>query len=85
MDAVYAEVAILACPDCERRWLRYVYEVEAFSRSGRWYLGLLSAEAAAGLAVHNAREILGQLEWYFYGGSYYKGRTGKASGAIPSS
>jgi hypothetical protein len=85
MDSVYAEVSILVCPDCGRRWLRYFYELEAFSRSGRWYLGLLSDAAETRLDVHNAREILAQLAWYFYGGSYYGGRSGKTSGAIPSS
>lgn len=85
MDDVYAEVSVLACPNCGRRWLRYFYEIEAFSRSGRWYLGPLSVAAEASLDVHNAREILAQLDWYFYGGSYYEGRSGKRSGAIPSS
>ena len=39
MDSAYAEAAVLACRACGRRWLRYFYEFEAFTGSGRWYLG----------------------------------------------
>ena len=41
MDAALAEVTLLYCRHCGRYWLRYFYENEAFSRSGRWYLGAL--------------------------------------------
>lgn len=82
MDRHYAQVTLHACPDCGRRWLHYFYEIEAFSRSGRWYLGVLSPKQEAALDVENARDLLGQLDWYFFGGSYYEGRTGKASGVI---
>lgn len=82
MDRHYAQVTLRACPDCGRRWLHYHYELEAFSRSGRWYLGALSPHQANPLHADNARDILAQLDWYFYGGSYYEGRTGRASGPI---
>ena len=57
----------------ESRWrlprfggVRYFYEVEAFTASGRWYLGAITG--------------LEGLGWYFYGDSYYGGKNGRASG-----
>lgn len=82
MDRHFAEVSLLTCPDCGRFWLRYFYEIEAFSRSGRWYLGALSAAQLARFTVDNARELLEELDWYFYGGSYFDGKTGRGSGEI---
>jgi hypothetical protein len=40
MDGRFAQVSLLVCSRCGQQWLRYSYEVEAFSASGRWYLGL---------------------------------------------
>ncbi|MGH2537453.1 MAG: hypothetical protein ACRDHL_08680 [Candidatus Promineifilaceae bacterium] len=82
MDSRYGEVSLLICPNCGRHWLRYFYEVEVFSRSGRWYLGLVTPEQAAALTAESARRTLEGLAWYYYGGSYYGGRSGRASGEI---
>jgi hypothetical protein len=82
LDGRLAEVSLKVCHVCGRHWLRYFYEVEAFSRSGRWYLGQITAETAAGLSVEQAKTILEGLPWYFYGGSYFDGRVGKSSGPI---
>ena len=82
MDAALAEVTLLYCRHCGRYWLRYFYENEAFSRSGRWYLGALPPAVLANVGLANAREALEELSWYFYGGSYFDGRWGKSSGKI---
>lgn len=82
MDAWLGEATLLYCRRCGRYWLRYFYEVEAFSQSGRWYLGVLSAAVLASLGLANAKETLEELGWYFYGGSYYGGQSGKTSGKI---
>lgn len=82
MDSRFAEVTRLACPLCGRQWLRYHYENEAFTSSGRWYLGCLEAGQASRLTADNALAVLSDLSWYFYGGSYFRGQSGKASGAI---
>ncbi len=82
MDGRFAEVSLLICSVCGHHWLRYVYEVEAFSASGRWYLGAINAEQASRLTADRAKATLESLDWYFYGGSYYGGRSGKASGDI---
>ena len=82
MDSRFAEVSLLVCRDCGQRWLRYFYEVEAFSGSGRWYLGAITPEQAAALDAENAKATLEKLSWYYYGGSYFQGRSGKTAGEI---
>ncbi len=82
MDSRFAEVSVLICRDCGQRWLRYFYEVEAFSGSGRWYLGAITPEQAAALSAENAKATLEKLSWYYYGGSYFQGRSGKTAGEI---
>jgi hypothetical protein len=79
MDSHFGEGMLLKCPLCGQMWLRYFYENEAFSRSGRWYLGPVP------VPVTDAKEVkstLEGLEWYFFGGSYFDGQTGKSSGKI---
>ena len=82
MDERFALVTLLTCPECGQLWLRYHYEVEAFTASGRWYLGAITAQQASRMAVEDAKAILEGLSWYFYGGSYNGGRSGKASGPL---
>jgi hypothetical protein len=82
MDVRFAEVTLLTCPVCGQMWLRYFYENEAFTASGRWYLGAITAQQASLLAAENAKEMLESQVWYFYGGSFYGGRTGKTSGKV---
>lgn len=82
MDRMFSEVTLLSCPVCGQIWLRYHYENEAFTGSGRWYLGAITVEQAASLTSENARATLEGLSWYFYGGSYFQGQTGRSSGVI---
>jgi hypothetical protein len=82
MDQSLADVALLLCSRCGRRWLRYHLELEAFSRSGRWYLGVITAQQSSSLTAASARSTLEALPWYWYGGSYFEGRVGRGSGAI---
>lgn len=82
MDNRYAEVSLLLCPLCGQHWLRYHYELEAFTASGRWYLGAITEEQAAHQTAEHARAVLEGLSWYFYGGSYFEGRNGRASGSL---
>lgn len=82
LDDHLAQVSLLACPECGTYWLRYSYEVEAFTGSGRWFLGTLPARQVLALTVASARETLERLDWYYYGGSYFGGRVGKGSGEI---
>ena len=82
MDESYAEVTLLICAECGQFWLRYHFELEAFTASGRWYLGAITPKQALLLTVENAKATLEGLSWYFYGGSYYDGRSGKSSGQL---
>ena len=82
MDVRFAEVSLLACRVCGTLWLRYFYELEAFTASGRWYLGAIPAERAEALSADNAKETLESLDWYFFGGSYFSGKHGRSSGRI---
>jgi len=82
MDGSFAEVSLLTCSVCGQHWLRYFYEIEAFTASGRWYLGTIDAEQASRLTAENSKATLESLVWYFYGGSYFGGRSGKSSGEI---
>lgn len=82
LDDHFAEISLLVCSACGQKWLKYFYEVEAFTASGRWYLGAITAQQASLLKTANARSTLEQLGWYFYGGSYYRGYSGRTSGKI---
>jgi hypothetical protein len=82
MDSRFGEVTLWICPLCGQFWLRYFYENEGFSGSGRWYLGAIQPEQAAVVTAEDAREVLEALEWYFYGGSYYGGLRGRTSGKL---
>ena len=82
MDDNFAEVSLLICSVCGQQWLRYHYEMEAFTASGRWYLGAINVEQASQLTAADAKATLEGLSWYFYGGSYYGGKSGKTSGRI---
>jgi len=83
MDDNFAEVTVLICAVCGQRWLRYFYEIEAFTASGRWYLGAITASQASQLTTENAKDTLEGLSGYFYGGSYYEGRIGRTYGGLP--
>jgi hypothetical protein len=81
MDERYAQVSLLVCPLCGQLWLRYHFELEAFSESGRWYLGAIPEQQAPS-CPQNAKAVLEELVWYFYGGSYFGGQSGKRSGPL---
>jgi hypothetical protein len=82
-DRSWADVALRTCRRCGRIWLYYHYENEGFSKSGRWYRGVVSAQAAQSVETENALELLAKLEWYICGGSYFGGvRRGRGPIAI---
>jgi hypothetical protein len=82
MDERGAKVSLWLCRVCGRWWLRYFYEVEAFSRSGRWYLGAVTAGQAAVMVADQAKATFEGLGWYYYGGTYFGGESGRTQGAI---
>jgi hypothetical protein len=75
----FGEVNVRTCHACGRRWLHYRVEYEAFSRSGRWYTGLLPEGADAGLTPEAAVPLLERLPWHIYGGSFWDTRGRRSS------
>ena len=80
MDTHYGEVSLKRCRHCGRVWLRSYYVQEAFTGSGRWYEGLVPPELEDSITADNALEVLGKLDGYLCGGSWYEGRVVKGKG-----
>jgi hypothetical protein len=78
----YGEVTIRECRQCGRWWLHYAVEYEAFTGSGRYFMGLIRPRVARSLAPDEAVAYLERLRWHLYGGSYYDGRKGRSRGEI---
>ena len=81
-DSRYGDIFVTQCAGCGRYWLRYQYEFEFFSRSGRWFLGPLRTDLVESVTAENAKERFGEMLWYFAGGSYYDGVIRKVSGPL---
>jgi hypothetical protein len=58
------EVRVIVCRHCERHWLVFFYEHEAFTRSGHWYRGMISSDVAATVTVENAFQIISGVPWH---------------------
>jgi hypothetical protein len=67
----FADVSIETCIHCGRRWLKYAVEFEAFSRSGRWYRGVVTDQELKGMTPGKAVACLEGLDWFIFGGSYF--------------
>lgn len=67
----FADVYLEKCQICGRYWLFYQYEIEAISRSGKWYRGLIDENKKDLVTSDNSVAILEKLDWYFYCGSYF--------------
>lgn len=68
----YADVSLLQCKLCQRIWIKYLVEFESFSKSGRWYRGIISKKEANAMSPENAFEYLENIDWYIFGGSYFE-------------
>jgi hypothetical protein len=80
MDDRFGEVSLIRCRRCRRLWLHYYYVQEAFTRSGRWYHGLISAEMEGAVSAENALDLLAKLDGYWCGGSYFDGKVFRGQG-----
>ena len=78
----FADVAIERCRHCGRDWIVYHYEMEAFSRSGRWYRALVSPEVAARAQPGDALTILSRVPWHLRGGSWFGHAGERAEGPL---
>jgi hypothetical protein len=78
----YGDVAIETCRACGNLWLTHSVTYEGFSRSTRWYRGLVSAEVAASVTPETAVAVLDGLDWHFAGVSYFGSSGAKGSGPV---
>jgi hypothetical protein len=74
VDAQFGKITVWRCDACHQLWLRCQYDDEAFSHSGRWFMGAISQQQLDGLHSDAAREFLDTLPGYVCGGSYFDGR-----------
>lgn len=79
----HAEVETHECSRCGRLWLKYLLEDEAFSRSGRWYSGVVTTDQLEDLTPAEAPGVLELLPWYLVGGSFFDGKISRHSGSLP--
>lgn len=75
-DKRYAEIEIKKCIHCNQNWLKYFVEYEYLRKSGRWYIGKIEERNISEINAENSVNKLEEMEWYFYGGSFF-GTTGK--------
>jgi hypothetical protein len=75
----FADVTLRRCSRCNRLWLRYAVEYEAFTASGRWAEAPIADDDAAAITPESAAAFLDQAEFAIVGGSYYghAGRRGR--------
>jgi hypothetical protein len=59
-------VTIERCLSCNQQWLRYFFEQEALSKSGRWYRIPVSDAEAASVTETTALELMTRCSWHFY-------------------
>src|SRR4029077_9893072 len=60
----FADVTLLRCARCQRLWLRYAVEYEAFSRSGRWAAAPIDQTAAETMTPEVAAPFLDRRSHY---------------------
>lgn len=77
------QVTVHRCVACGARWLHYLVEYEAFSRSSRWFCGRLDEPTASTVSAATAIGVLAAMPWYWAGGSYFGGEVGRSFGPVP--
>lgn len=78
----HGDVTVRTCRECSRVWLHYLVEYEAFSKSGRWFSGLLRDETVNSVTPETAVSILEELPWHVYGGSYFNTSGRRGTGLV---
>jgi len=67
----FAEISLEICIYCGTKWLNYLIEYEAFSKSGRWYRGVVSDNKLKEITPENVVTYFEGLDWFIFGGSYF--------------
>lgn len=74
----FGTVTIRECLHCKRLWLHYFVEYEVYSRSGRYYMGLIIPDMVEKITAETAVDYLNNLDWTLYGGSFFDNKTGRS-------
>jgi hypothetical protein len=74
----FSDIHTKYCRHCRRIWLHYFVEYENYSRSGRYFMGVITPEMESIVTAETAVSMLEQLDWHLYGGSYF-GKSGKST------
>lgn len=81
MDIHGGEVTLLTRKGAPQvLYVRYYITWEASPHSGRWFCGPVVAAQVAELNPNNALALLGNLDYYYAGGSYFEGNILETSG-----
>jgi hypothetical protein len=67
----FADVRLVRCLSCQRLWLRYQVEYEAFTAAGRWAEAPIAEAEAAEITPEQAAQFIAAAPWHIYGGSYF--------------
>lgn len=78
----FASVDIDRCGRCQRLWLRYQVEYEAFTASGRWATCPINETNAACITPEAAADFIDRQPWYIYGGSHWRHAGKRGSGKV---
>jgi ribosomal protein S18 acetylase RimI-like enzyme len=75
----YGDAALWQCKICGRLWLHYLVEIEGFTGSGYYLMGLITPELSETITPDAAMDYINSLDWHLYGGSYFHGRKGRST------
>ena len=78
----FGEVNIKRCTACGQLWLHYFVAYEAFTGSGRYFMGVISSAEAETISADDAVEYLNTLAWHLYAGSFFFGKKGRQTGHV---
>jgi hypothetical protein len=67
----FAEVTLQTCIHCGIKWLNYLVEFEAFTKSGRWYRGVIPENELKNIQPGKVVAYFEGLDWFIFGGSYF--------------
>jgi hypothetical protein len=70
-DGRYASVGLIRCSRCRLLWLRYFWEDESITASGRWCGAPISDATAAAMTPAAAYRFIRSAPWQIIGGSFY--------------
>ena len=68
----FGDLTARICPDCKFIWLLYSVQYEAFTKSGRWYIGRIIEKNYKSIKPEDSVKLLEQSNPCYFGGSYFE-------------